>query len=193
MSDKDKNPKTSSSIEDGIAGRLKAARESKGLSQTELHKLTGLSRMVISKYESGQNKPGTRELRVLCDALHVSPSHLIYGTENPHKQPDSIAETLLSMGQAAIMPAAMVVPMIGAILGQDDTRAILNLAESLLKAKNPEDHAMITEMLNVFKEKISKPKEELSELTNNPELQEQFKKEMYDRLSEAAQKSIKKP
>ncbi|MDF0379364.1 helix-turn-helix transcriptional regulator [Methylophilus sp. YYY-1] len=187
MSDKDQNPKTTThSIEDGIAGRLKAARESMGLSQTDIHKITGLSRMVISKYESGQNKPGTRELRLLCDALKISPNHLIYGTENPHKLPESIAETLLNMGQQAVVPAATIIPIISSVLGTDDIRAILNLAESLLKAKSPEHHAMVTELLQVFQDSIIPNKEALLDPEKSAEVKEKLQKEMQDRLLAAA-------
>jgi len=80
-----------------LGKRLKAARESKGLTQSELSALTarvakdgkGLSRAVISFYESGTNQPGPREMRVLCDVLRITPSELLYGDEDPF---DNFAE-----------------------------------------------------------------------------------------------------
>lgn len=39
----------------------------------------GVSRMSIIRYESGDNTPGARELRILCDALWVPPNWLLFG------------------------------------------------------------------------------------------------------------------
>jgi transcriptional regulator with XRE-family HTH domain len=127
-------------IDDGIGIRLKAAREAKGISQIDLHSKTGLSRTVLINYEAGRHKPGTRELRLLCDALEVSPNHLIYGTEDPHTKSESLADAILSMGGAAIMPLQLMLMLVPAILGKDDTRAILVMIESLMKAKSPEGY-----------------------------------------------------
>jgi transcriptional regulator with XRE-family HTH domain len=71
--------------------RLKRARTAKGLTQGELAEQTvradkdgkGLSRAVISLYEAGTNKPGTREMRMLCEVLRVTPSYFIYGDDDP--------------------------------------------------------------------------------------------------------------
>jgi transcriptional regulator with XRE-family HTH domain len=40
----------------------------------------GISRMSMIRYESGENTPGAREIRVLCDALWVTPNWLLLGT-----------------------------------------------------------------------------------------------------------------
>ena len=74
-----------------LGSRLAKLRERMGLSQeqfsqaTKLHdgKGGGLSRAVISMYERGKNRPGTRELRILCDTLRVTPSELLYGSATP--------------------------------------------------------------------------------------------------------------
>nr|WP_316641762.1 helix-turn-helix transcriptional regulator [uncultured Roseateles sp.] len=39
----------------------------------------GISPPSIARYEAGENLPGVRELRLLCDALDVTPKWLIYG------------------------------------------------------------------------------------------------------------------
>lgn len=175
------------SIEDGIGIRLKAARESKGLTHSELHRVTGLSRMVISKYEAGQNKPGTRELRLLCDALEVSPNQLIYGTEEPHKQAIGLADTLISMGESAAMPALIVAPIVVAMLGKDDIRLILNLIETVLKAKSPEDYRMVMELVLVFKEIPQQERSMLAKrLQSEPEAQRAFQQMLQQRLMAAA-------
>ena len=182
-------PNTSKSIEDGISIRLKAARELRGLSQSDLHNKTGLSRTVLINYEAGRHKPGARELRLLCDALEVSPNQLIYGTEEPHRRTTGLADALLSMGQAAIVPIGIVAPMLGAMLGKDDTRMLLNLIESLLKAKSPEDYAAVMEIVCIFKENADKSPETKTEFLNNlqsdPEKLAEFQQQLSKRMREA--------
>lgn len=39
----------------------------------------GISRMSVIRYEAGENLPGARELRILCDALWVSPGWMLTG------------------------------------------------------------------------------------------------------------------
>jgi transcriptional regulator with XRE-family HTH domain len=184
---------TPSSIEDGIGIRLKAARETKSMSQIDLHNRTGLSRTVLINYEAGRHKPGTREIRLLCDALEVSPNHLIYGTEEPHIRTAGLADTILNMGQAAVMPVVFIAPMLGAMLGKDDTRLVLSLIESLLKAKSPEDYAAIMIIVGVFKEiSDSHPEiktELLNDLQTDPVKLVEFHKNFMQRIQEARNKA----
>jgi len=71
--------------------RLARLREGRELSQEQLSQMTkahdtsgqGISRAVISMYERGRNRPSTRELRILCDTLTVTPSELLYGDSAP--------------------------------------------------------------------------------------------------------------
>ncbi|TCP00944.1 helix-turn-helix protein [Rubrivivax gelatinosus] len=61
------------------------------MTQGELAELTrsldpdekGVSRAVISLYEAGTNRPSPREIRLLCEALRLTPSFLIYGDDHP--------------------------------------------------------------------------------------------------------------
>lgn len=77
--------------EDRLGLRIKESRESKRMTQGELAQLTtsldsddvGVSRAVISMYESGKNRPSPKELRLLCEALQITPNYLIYGDEEP--------------------------------------------------------------------------------------------------------------
>ena len=76
--------------EDGIGGRIRSARESRGFSQTAVavrSKLVdpnkrGVARTVLVGYESGQFKPGAREIRILCEVLSITPNWLIYGDDS---------------------------------------------------------------------------------------------------------------
>lgn len=87
------NPRSKPSQEPelGLGARLAKLRELQGWSQEQLSQATklhdakreGLSRAVISMYERGKNRPGTREFRILCDTLRVTPSELLYGSSTP--------------------------------------------------------------------------------------------------------------
>ncbi|KRH99221.1 hypothetical protein AO057_07115 [Curvibacter sp. PAE-UM] len=87
------NPRSKPSDEPELelGTRLAKLRERMGWSQeqlsqaTKLHDTTGagISRAVISMYERGKNRPSTRELRILCDTLRVTPSELLYGSATP--------------------------------------------------------------------------------------------------------------
>lgn len=77
-----------------LGDRIREAREAARLTQSELAELTkqadseqkGVSRAVLSFYETGKSRPSPRELRMLCEVLRVSPSQLIYGIEDPFEQ-----------------------------------------------------------------------------------------------------------
>lgn len=77
--------------EKDLGERLQGARRMAGMTQGELSERTkladlrgeGVSRAVISLYENGGSRPGPRELRMLCEVLRVSPSYLIYETDDP--------------------------------------------------------------------------------------------------------------
>ena len=75
--------------EDGIGDRIRSARDARGLSQTALAARTkmvdpagkGVARTVLVGYESGNFRPGAREIRLICQALSVTPNWLILGNE----------------------------------------------------------------------------------------------------------------
>jgi len=80
--------------ENDLGRRLEHQRRAQSLTQEQLADLTkladvagkGLSRGVISLYELGINRPGIKEVRLLCEVLRVSPSYLIYGEEMPFQE-----------------------------------------------------------------------------------------------------------
>jgi transcriptional regulator with XRE-family HTH domain len=77
-----------------LGQRIQEARRGAGLTQEELAERTkradidgsGISGAVISLYERGVNRPGPREIRILCEALRITPNHLVYGDEAPFAQ-----------------------------------------------------------------------------------------------------------
>ena len=61
-----------------LKNRLKVARAEKGLSQTQLAEMVGVSRNTISSIETGQFNPTTKLALVLCIALDKKFEELFY-------------------------------------------------------------------------------------------------------------------
>ena len=61
-----------------LKNRLKEARGEKGLSQTQLAELVGVSRNTISSIETGQFNPTAKLALVLCIALDKKFEELFY-------------------------------------------------------------------------------------------------------------------
>ena len=76
-----------------IGQRILEARSGLGWSQQAMHSRTklhdqeglGISRAVLSLYETGVNKPGAREIRILCETLKITPNWLLFGVDSPAK------------------------------------------------------------------------------------------------------------
>lgn len=56
--------------------RIKELREAKGMSQSDLARLLGVSRCTISQWESGCRRPMLSRLPALASALGVEPGDL---------------------------------------------------------------------------------------------------------------------
>ena len=61
-----------------LKNRLKVARAEKGLSQTQLAELVGVSRNTISSIETGQFNPTAKLALILCIALDKQFEDLFY-------------------------------------------------------------------------------------------------------------------
>jgi transcriptional regulator with XRE-family HTH domain len=72
-----------------VGERLKFARDKRGFTQGAVSvrskmqdpEKRGISRTAIIAYEQGTSNPGLREIRLLCEVLHVTPNWLIFGTD----------------------------------------------------------------------------------------------------------------
>lgn len=176
--------------DDGIGMRIKSARESKKLSQVDVHKKTGLSRTVLINYEAGRHKPGAKELKLICDALQVSPNFLIYGTEQPYAIDNGLAKSLLTMGPAALPSLIILIPMISAFLDHDEKRVILELIDTLIKAKSPEVYADLMTVLKAIPKADEVDFKSLHPNENaTPETMKMFKKTILDKLDKIPKKS----
>ena len=61
-----------------LKNRLKSARAEKGISQSELAKMVGVSRNTISSIETGQFNPTAKLALILCIALEKKFEDLFY-------------------------------------------------------------------------------------------------------------------
>lgn len=68
---------TPASASQGFAVQLRKARKAAGMTQTDLAAATGLTRSMISLFESGDRKPSFDNLRLLVYALNVSADVLL--------------------------------------------------------------------------------------------------------------------
>jgi len=67
--------------ESGFGKRL---REARGIqTQIEVAKRADIARSAYARYETGGRYPSVPELRRLCEALSVTPEHLIFGETGP--------------------------------------------------------------------------------------------------------------
>lgn len=68
---------------DGLPARLREARERAGLTQSEVSRRAGLSRMTCSDIEGGRRMGniGVRTIELLAEVLGVSPCWLAFGGE----------------------------------------------------------------------------------------------------------------
>lgn len=69
-----------------LGARIRAAREKKGLQQSDLAKQVSHARSYISDIEKGNSKPSLSILMSIADALGVSLNDLVYGS------PDMVAD-----------------------------------------------------------------------------------------------------
>ncbi|HRE49034.1 MAG TPA: helix-turn-helix transcriptional regulator [Aggregatilineales bacterium] len=63
--------------------RLRATREEKGMSQVELSRRTGISNVVINRYEGGRSEPSIGNLVKFAEVLGVSTDYLLGLSHTP--------------------------------------------------------------------------------------------------------------
>jgi transcriptional regulator with XRE-family HTH domain len=146
--------------EHGIGDRIRAAREARGLSQTALAGRTamadatgkGVGRTVLFGYESGKFRPGAREIRLICQALSVTPTWLIMGDEAAStqasmelvRQRDWIAAVRLAMAISILKPheragfQSLVLSLAGRQLGDMRLSSLLTMGSMVARGSMPE-------------------------------------------------------
>jgi transcriptional regulator with XRE-family HTH domain len=77
------NPPTTAALVARLSARLRAIRERRGLTQDALGKVSGLSQMAVSHFETGRRLPCAENLVALCRALDCSADYLLGLKEKP--------------------------------------------------------------------------------------------------------------
>lgn len=134
----DEKPKTDN-LATAIGRRLSQARNGLGLSQQAVSTRSavldadgvGISRATLSLYETGTNKPGAREILLLCEVLSISPNWLLFGSESPARaiQPT----TLFLAGNDLDISSRLAIALLA--LNPADRDSIANIIFSMLTSK----------------------------------------------------------
>ena len=140
---------------DLVAIELRRAREAKGLSHSDLHRQTGISRPVLFGYEAGRTKPGAKELRLLSEALGVSPNRLLFGTEEPFK-PKTGLRSLVKLRNSPVMLMSMfmILPISFAVLDDDQVESLLVIFASLVESRDKDAYNKLTAMVEILAEEL---------------------------------------
>lgn len=69
-----------------FANRLKQAMDEQGVNQTDLCAKVGLGKSSVSQYLSGKNTPNDLRLKMIADALNVSPAWLRGEIDEPETE-----------------------------------------------------------------------------------------------------------
>jgi len=138
--------------EDAFAYRLAEARRAKGLRFMDMAHLTGMRPNQVSRYETEGKHPGLVQLRRLADALEVSPSWLVYGTEKPFQQ-DDLVERLATMDRSL---GATVLAVAASALDRDDRRAVATLVLHLCRLqRGDEETDQLFQMCELIGDKLN--------------------------------------
>lgn len=173
---------------DITAVELKRAREAMGLTHTELHRMTGISRSVLFGYEAGRTVPNTQQLRLLSQALQVNPNRLVFGDDEPFKQRTGLrAIAKLRNSPAGVLAATIIFPMIFASLDEDQLESLLVLISSVIEARDKETAKRIAAFAEVFGELIGDGSpatiKHLTEMSKDPKFLDSLGKKIEDKLA----------
>lgn len=121
----------------------------------QLHEQTGISRAVLFGYEAGRTRPGARELRLLCEALKVTPNRLLFGSEEPFSGPRQepaarLAQLVNSSRALSMMFWMMAGPVMSFALSDSQKRSLFEVALAMLESSKPGTTAQLVAMLDSF-------------------------------------------
>lgn len=133
-----------------IANELRAARERSGLSVSEIHRQTGISRTVLQGYEAARFAPGTLELRKICEVLKVTPNRIVFGEESPmESKPPLLASYVGDLSKATNTARIAVILQ---VLTAQELNALLALIESIViqRIGGPEELKIAMEAVDLI-------------------------------------------
>jgi transcriptional regulator with XRE-family HTH domain len=163
MTDKKKTPTNKSTLNheqpsgqlDIVAIELRRARELKGLSHSDLHRQTGISRPVLFGYENGRTKPGAKELRLLSEALGVSPNRLLFGVEEPFKPQAGIRSLVkLRNSPVSMLLGMFLIPTALAVLDDDQVESLLTIISSMVESRDKDTHKKISKVIEILSQEL---------------------------------------
>ena len=184
-----KQPDTDAPIKlDLVAIELRRAREAKGLSHSDLNRQTGISRPVLFGYEAGRTKPGARELRLLSEALGVSPNRLLFGTEEPFKpRPGLRSLAKLRNSPVLFMSMLMILPISFAVLDEDQVESLLVILASMVEARDKDASNKLSAMVEILIEEIGNGTPDdiaaFSKRASDPSFKDTLNKRVEDRIN----------
>jgi len=104
-----------------IGEKIKHTRESMGISQGKLAKLSGLAQSSISYIESGGKKPNIETISMLAEALDTPVSFLLDNQQVNETLPPTLAELV----------------KVASLLSEERIELVLKVAKGLLNDKIP--------------------------------------------------------
>jgi transcriptional regulator with XRE-family HTH domain len=153
---------------DIIAIQLKASREARGVSISQLHSDTGIARTALHDYEAGRYKPGANEIRKLCDALGITPNKLLTGRENPQTPPTPLEKVFGSGSEnVQVMKAGQLLLM----LPLEEREAFYKILMGIVSSRYPaekvkaamEQMEIMAGIMNIAAARVDNPSEEVSD------------------------------
>ena len=81
-------------MDDNIGCRLKELRIKAGISQRKLAEITHINHATISEFESGKKTPSVQQVKLLCEALEVSPNRMMGYKTDRNRLMEEIEEVL---------------------------------------------------------------------------------------------------
>jgi transcriptional regulator with XRE-family HTH domain len=123
--------KSTTSHDVEVGQRIRARRMAKGMSQTELGNLLGVTFQQVQKYEKGVNRVGAGRLVRVAEALDVSVSFFFGGTDVGGQDTREILGFLDTSYSLRLLRAFSRIPH------GEVQRAIVDLVESIAPAQTP--------------------------------------------------------
>jgi transcriptional regulator with XRE-family HTH domain len=116
--------------------RMAEARENKHLSQSALGRMIEMKANQVSRYERGDALPATSQLRRISNALEVSPSWLVYGTDTPFEDSHPVSQRALSGSHREMVP---VIAALLSMLDVDDRRMIASMVLRIVQLQHGDE------------------------------------------------------
>ncbi len=164
--------------ESGFGKRL---REARGIqTQAEVAERAQIARSAYARYETGGRYPSVPELRRLCEALSVTPEHLIFGQSGPGFTPSPSPLTEVAPSgdseKARISRLVLTSVILNALPTSeaDAFRELIWASASQHLRDQPEALAAIAQMCSVLTDSIWDEMDELigQKLESDPNLKE---------------------